>query len=493
MPNLYTQLHRKHGTSSGLTRREMIERSLAAAGALLLSDRFAGAASRLQTRGGRVVVIGAGFSGLAAAYELSRAGYEVTVVEGRNRVGGRVISFSDLVPGKNVEGGGELIGSNHPAWLGYAKQFKLEFLDVTEEDAEFPIVLGGKRLTADDSEKLWEEMEAAFNTIVGDAGTVDADEPWKAANAQALDRRTLASWIDGLSASPRCKAALHTMMTADNGVVTEWQSYLGNLAMVKGGGLEKYWSESEVYRCKEGNQLLARRFAAAIGAARVLTRTPVRAVAVTDSGARVTLASGKVLEADHVVLTAPPPVWNRIAFDPLLPPGLAPQMGSNVKFLMGLSSAFWRRAELAPELLTDGPVSMTWHSTDGQRGAGEALVAFSGGPAADICREWTPAQRTENYLAELQKVYRGIRPSFVRARFMDWPGDPWVKASYSFPAPGQVTAQGPTFRQGIGRLHFAGEYCSYAFMGYMEGALNSGAAAARRIALADGVVKSDAA
>jgi monoamine oxidase len=71
---------------------------------------------------------------------------------------------------------------------------------------------------------------------------------------------------------------------------------------------------------------------------------------------------------------------------------------------------------------------------------------------------------------------------------MDWPSDPWVKASYSFPGPGQVVAQGPTFRQGIGRLQFAGEYCSYAFMGYMEGALNSGAAAARRIATRDGVV-----
>src|SRR5687768_11553273 len=135
MPNLIAQLRRRHGTPSGITRRDMIQRSLAAAGALLLSDRFGIPA---HAAAGRVVVIGAGFSGLAAAYELARAGYEVTVVEARNRVGGRVISFSDLVPGKNVEGGGELIGSNHPAWVAYAKQFKLEFLDVGEEDLEFP-------------------------------------------------------------------------------------------------------------------------------------------------------------------------------------------------------------------------------------------------------------------------------------------------------------------------------------------------------------------
>src|SRR5687768_10086486 len=403
MPNIYSQLRRRHGKPSGITRREMIERSLAAAGALLLSDRFGMTA---HAGAGRAVVIGAGFSGLAAAYELSKAGYDVTVVEARNRVGGRVISFSDMVPGKNVEGGGELIGSNHPAWVGYAKQFKLKFLDVGEEDAEFPIVLNGKRLSADESEKLWEEMEKAFAPLLEDAAKVDADRPWTAANAEALDKRTLKSWIDSLSGSPILKSAIDAMMMADNGVVTEWQSYLGNLAMWKGGGLEKYWTDSEVYRCSGGNQLLATRLLAAIGAAKVMLRTPVRSVVTTDAGARVTLANGKILEADRVILTAPPSTWNRIAFDPLLPLSLMPQMGSNVKFLLGLTSPVWRRTELAPELLSDGPVNLTWHATDGQKGpGGEAMVAFSGGPSSEICRDWG-ARRIENYLTELGKVFR---------------------------------------------------------------------------------------
>ena len=489
MPNLYAQLHRRYGKPDGISRREMIQRSLAAAGALLISDRFDLSA---QSKAGRVVVIGGGFSGLAAAYELSKAGYEVTVAEARNRIGGRVISFSDLVPGMNVEGGGELIGSNHPAWVGYARQFGLEFLDVGEEDLEFPIVLSGKRLTGDESEALWEEMEKAFAPLLVDAATIDPDRPWTAKGADALDRRTLAHWISGLDVSPPAKEAIRAMMTADNGVITEWQSYLANLAMWKGGGLEKYWTESEVYRCKGGNQQLAMKLAGAIGSTRVLMRTPVRSVELSDGVARVLLANGKTLEAEHVILTAPPSTWNKIAINPALPADLMPQMGTNVKCLIGLRAPIWRRTDLAPDLLSDGPVNMTWHGTEGQPGAGEALVAFSGGPSADQCREWG-ARRIENYLAELQKVYRGIRPSYTRARFMDWPGDPWTKASYSFPAPGQVTAQGPALHDGIGRLHFAGEYASYAFMGFMEGALSSGAAVARRIAVKDGVLKGAAA
>lgn len=45
-------------------------------------------------------------------------------------------------------------------------------------------------------------------------------------------------------------AGISAQLAANNGVIPEQQSYLGNLAMVKGGGLEKYWTESEVYRCK---------------------------------------------------------------------------------------------------------------------------------------------------------------------------------------------------------------------------------------------------
>ena len=109
------------------------------------------------------------------------------------------------------------------------------------------------------------------------------------------------------------------------------------------------------------------------------------------------------------------------------------------------------------------------------------MTAFSGGPAAAICRGWAAVERDGKVAAELEKLYAGVRDHFVHARFMDWPGDPWTRGGYSFPAPGEVTAAGPVLRAGLGPLHFAGEHCCPGFVGYMEGALASGVAVAKRI------------
>lgn len=478
MRSLYARLHARHG--GPIDRREMIRRSLAAAAGLLVTTATPFGARRSSAP--RVVVIGAGFAGLAAAYELSRAGADVTVLEARNRVGGRVLSFQDLVPGGTMEGGAELIGTNHPIWMEYKERFALKFFDITEEDGEAPIVLNGRRLTAAQSAQLWEDMTAALNRLNADAARIpDPLAAWTAPDAAAWDKRSLADWIAALDAPDLCKAGVEAQMVADNGVATAWQSYLGNLTMVRGGGLEKFWTETEVYRCAGGSQQLALRLAAAIGSPKVRLRQAASAIAVGDRGAVVTAGATRH-ECDYVVLAVPPLTWNRIAFTPRLHVTAIPQMGSNVKFLMKTKDRFWRRGRLAPDLMTDGPVHLTWHTTQNQNVAGAGVVAFSGGASADTCRGWTPSERTERYLAALSPVYPGLRASFERARFMDWPSDPWVKGSYSFPAPGEVTTLGPQLQQPLaGRVFLAGEHTCYAFVGYMEGALQSGVRAAKQI------------
>lgn len=481
--SLYARLTRRFGSEpTALERREFLKLALAASAGLLFSSLPAEAKSR--SRGRRVLVIGAGFSGLACAHELVSAGCAVTVLEARNRIGGRVLSFGDMVRGKVVEGGGELIGSNHPTWMAYARKFGLRFNDVTEdEELEAPVVLAGRRLSRRETKALWKEMDAAFKSMNADAASIDADEPWTSANARHLDRRATAEWVRGLAVSELCKQAITVQLSADNGVATSRQSYLGSLTQVKGGGLEKYWTESEVYRCRGGNAQLARKLAEAIGHERMHLETPISEVRIHPEKVSVLDAAGRWLEADDVVLAIPPSTWRHIWFSPVLPRALRPQMGVNVKYLAAVQRRFWSRRGLAPNSLTDGIASMTWEGTDnqGSDADGAVLTCFSGGPAAERARESWAREEAAGYAKLLDELYPGFSRNLVRARFMNWPNERWTAAGYSFPAPGQVTTIGPILRAGIGRLHFAGEHTCLKFVGYMEGALNSGVSLARRI------------
>jgi monoamine oxidase len=274
-----------------------------------------------------------------------------------------------------------------------------------------------------------------------------------------------------------------TELAGDNAVATSRQSYLGNLAQVKGGGLERYWTESEVYRCRGGNDRLARKLVGAIDQTRLRLSTVVREVTVESHKVAVRCANGELFEGDDVVLTAPPATWHNIRFSPRLPRALRPQMGTAVKYLAAVKNRFWEKDGLAPDALTDEMVSMTWDGTDnqGSDAHGALLMAFSGGPAAERCRQRWLRERDAGYIEALTKIYPRFREKFVRGRFMNWPADMWTAGGYSFPAPGEVTRVGPLLRAGLGRLHFAGEYTCYKFVGYMEGALNSGVSVAKRL------------
>ncbi|MCA9289267.1 MAG: NAD(P)/FAD-dependent oxidoreductase, partial [Phycisphaerales bacterium] len=486
-----------------MTRREALKASAGGFAAVLAATRLGGCASDRSARmdGGRparrpngksVIVVGAGFAGLACAYELLEFGYEVEVIEARDRIGGRVLSFKDFVPGKVVEGGGELIGSNHFTWLAYAQQFGLRMLDVTSEDElAFPVRLNGRMLDEPEAERLWVSMDAALSTMNDAAVPISGNEPWTSIGAEDLDRSTVAGWINALNTDEATRQVLRIVLASDNAVPVENQSLLGMLAQVAGGGGQSYWEDSEVYRCRGGNQQLADKLLDRIQGYRVLRGTPVASIEY-ENVAKVTLADGRVRAADYVVLAVPPSVWTRIFFVPLLPDRLAPQMGTALKYLSAVKSRYWRDLGLAPDSLTDGPVAMTWNGTDNQGGGNASLHVFSGGSAAQWLREGTRQEVDARVTRELESIYPGYEANLLTEarggprRFMDWPADQWCGAGYSFPAPGQLTRTGPILHEGINRLRFCGEHTCPAFVGYMEGALRSGVLLAQRMALGDG-------
>jgi monoamine oxidase len=436
-----------------ISRREAMQLAAAAASCLLSSQP---ASARKRRGGRRVLIVGAGFSGLACAHELLSAGCEVQVFEARRRVGGRVLSFHDLVKGKTVEGGGELLGSNHPTVLAYAEQFGLEFLNVPDDVADHsaPVEIGGRRLTAGEIAATAEEIDRACARMTDDARAVDPDAPWRTPGAVELDRRSTGEWISRLDISELARKLLASRFTADNSVAVARQSYLGNLSQVRGGGLERYWDESEVYRCRGGNQQFATKLAEAIGSERIHLGCPITRIAITDARAILGDASGKMWEGDEVVLTVPPSTWRNIEFAPKLPDVLTPQMGAAVKYLAAVDGPFWTKHGLPPSAHSDGLLSYVWWGTAAQPHdpPGEALVSFTGGPAAMTWAQMPPADREARYAELLEGFFPGYRAARGEHRFMNWVGDAWTLAGYSFPAPGQVTAQGPLLQQGIGRL-----------------------------------------
>lgn len=440
----------------------------------------------------RVIVIGAGFAGLCAAYELRGLGYDVKVYEARSRVGGRVQSLDNFVTGKIAEGGGELIGSNHPLWNSYKHHFGLSFTDV-KEYGNSPFRLKGETLTADQSKDLIDQMEEQFKLLTNLAETIiDPFEPWTNRNAHALDHISIGHWISAAKCCDCCRHAISVMLAADNGIPTKEQSLLAVLAMVKGGGLDRYWTDTELFRCKGGNQTLANCFRDVLNQTpdTLVEGAPVETISSSNGKIRLTIKDHEAEEGDDIILAIPPSAWYTIKIEgfPELAGKLAapPQMGANVKYLMSFDNRFWQTFASSPTLSEDGPVDLTWETTEDDKDRDFVMVAFSGSDDAKKCAEWNAQQRKSYYVDAMQAPYPGIGQEIRGDKFMNWPDEDWTKTSYYFPRMGEVTSWGPFWKAGYGGwLHFAGEHTSYAFMGYMEGALSSGYRLARQLAIRD--------
>ena len=348
---------------------------------------------------------------------------------------------------------------------------------------------------------------------------VDPFEPLTNANSEWLDKTSLAGWLASLKCptedSRKGRDAVAQQLVADNGRSAEQQSLLGVLAMIKGHGVDRYWTYTEVYRCIGVNAQLAQRFREELDDRVVHTGIKVTAISRENGAASVELAhtteqderndhesapnsrspksdNGKKLEAvqaDEVVLAIPPSVWHLIRFkDQDLRAKLkrAPRLGVNTKNLYALKSRFWQNFSSSPTLTdSDGPADMTWETSQDidsrkikkiNKQPDFTFVAFSGARhSQELVNLVSDRARNAALLKQLGNVYPGIDTQITNSKFMDWPRKLFTQGSYYFPAPNEVSAWGPFWKTGyLDWLHFAGEHTSYAFMGYMEGALSSG-------------------
>ncbi|HEX2091166.1 MAG TPA: NAD(P)/FAD-dependent oxidoreductase [Longimicrobiaceae bacterium] len=508
--SLYAMLHRRFGVRSAderVRRARLMDERAPRFVPPAVADR-----SALPLAGKKVAVIGAGLAGLAAALELvERWGATVEVYEARKRTSGRVYSLEDIVPGRVTEAGAELIGLNHRKWIELAHRFGLGLSSLTPEDdyaaqgLEMRISLEkGKVLTAAELKELYDEMDGVLHRITEESYVVtDTNQPWKAYRADYLDNLSVEQWLDQLVPKPssRCVAALRVMLENDNVAPLSEQSYLGLLALVAGGGHDAYWTDSEVFRCENGNESLTVRLRESIensATGSIRTSAPVTALDVRAGGSVLVHSAAGKLSYDYAVLAIPPSTWPQLPVTPKIPAEMTMSTGPAVKYLLPVKERFWIQKKYAPSGASTS-MGQVWESTDNQMvvsGQGIGLNIFAGGATAQQAIDWA-LKHGENQMAEyynplLEELYGEDFPSFVAGtgKFMGWPWDNWTRCGYSCPRPGQVCTVGPFLNEMYEkRLAFAGEHTCMAFFGYMEGALQSGYRAAERIATAAGVVK----
>jgi monoamine oxidase len=136
-----------------LNRRQFLLRSTLAIAATVTYDRVQ--AQKPNSPGAlpkglprrKVIVVGAGISGLVAAYELTAVGHDVTILEARKRIGGRVLTVRGAFPGEDLlELGAARIPPNHHLTLGYVKHFGLRLSQFAPTSGKYLTIKDGKRL-----------------------------------------------------------------------------------------------------------------------------------------------------------------------------------------------------------------------------------------------------------------------------------------------------------------------------------------------------------
>ncbi len=439
-----------------------------------------------------IAVIGAGFAGLTAARALKAAGHSVTILEARDRVGGRIHTKA-AADGTPVDVGGQWIGPGQDRVLALAEELGVETFP-SYETGENLCLFNGERMRFSGilpphAPEALAETEATFQALDVLAATVDAERPWTSPNARELDNQTFEAWIQRTAQGPEARFWMRFLANSVLAADARELSLLHVLFYVKsGGGLASLISMSggaQERRFTRGAQHLVERLAEDLRP-NLRFNCPVMALRQDERGVVVEHVGGSLL-ADRVVVTLPPALAGRLQYSPALP-GVRDHltqrmpMGACIKIQCVYARPFWRDAGLSGMAITDaGPISLVYDNSPAS-GTPGVLVAFIEGEEAKLWTNRSAADRRAAVLGALVDLFGPDAAEIREFIEQSWLEEEFSRGGYGgFLVPGAWTTLGPALRQPCGRIHWAGTETASQWTGYMDGAIRSGERVAAEI------------
>jgi monoamine oxidase len=396
-----------------------------------------------------VVVLGAGFAGLAAALDLHDAGLSVTVLEARDRVGGRVLSV-ELENGEIAELGAEWIMPDDDVLRATIAR-----LGLTASEAGIDYLRRAPR------------GRAAVPMAELDAFLVAADAHLAASTA---DGSSMGAMLDAVPGDGRARAVAKARLQGT------FASDLDHVAWRAGWHAGRLAAEPAVYRrMARGNGSIADAIAGLLPDVRL----GFPATSVAERGGRVeVLAGDDRVEADSVVVAVPVRLVTELGFDPPLPPE---QRGAFEGLPMGVASKLAVPLEGEPErcAIQCADLPFWFWVADGADGRPRRVVTSFAGSELPQEGLATGSGDPTTWLRRIVELAPELRPDGT-AVMKAWADDPLSRGAYSAWDHPSLSRR-PQFERMHGAVAFAGEHTAGDHSGTMEGALRSGRRAAAQV------------